>query len=580
VTVQSLPYSSRGPGWQRRLALGSLCLGCLIVGVLGDASLAQTESYCTVTGVDVNQLSNAVRITIRADGVLQVEAEIFDFVEWSEEEGSWQKRELALIPFVLPNARTRVGSFVDISAYPVSYLAMSTPPESPEGVGLKCLLALYRPATLGRMNVDNDEMDLTHWGEAMDVRVHIEKSTNGRELYLTVTSDKHVEVAKEKPEREPKELERRLSLKKGPSGALSLRALNADLQEVMQQISQLSGVPVLVDDAVEHDLTCCLDDMQVDALLHSIARGCGLALAQEDNTYYVSEALPTNVASYWLSSTETIALRYLKPTEALPLLSDCVLRYARPNEAGNTLVATGPPALLEKIRSDISEVDKPGLQITLRVAVVEFSSDAEATRTLAALVGSGNVQAGVDSADSTLSFAVLDKRLSEIQAQMGWLRRKSTATLDVRPRLTVRSGERAEMFWGQKRYFKFISTGEYGPEVQIETANIGVKLRATPWGSTPDWITVPLEVEASNLLSVGAGGLPIVARRTANVTLALKSGDTVIIGGLELAQPSRGRQRTAPGTMPWPLSEAMTAVQRRSTVRNIVILLQVDAEAL
>jgi len=113
-----------------------------------------------------------------------------------------------------------------------------------------------------------------------------------------------------------------------------------------------------------------------------------------------------------------------------------------------------------------------------------------------------------------------------------------------------------------------------GPEVTIESTNIGVRLRATPWGAKRDYIMVPLTLEASSLVSVGAGGLPTVATRRAYATLALKSGQTVIVGGLRVRQSGRSRQRTPLAMMLGPLGRS---TQRNVIERKALILLQVDA---
>jgi len=575
--------SKRREGGRRRLTQAAAAAGvCTLLLVTAWAAAAQTQSYCTITDVKVKQLSNAVCVTLEADGAMRVEVDIFEYAYWSTALDKWILRQLDKVHFRLPNARSAIGNFVDISAYPVSYLALSIPSTSPEGIGLDCTLALYRPAGPGRTNVDNEQWDGewdSDWGEEPAVRVMMEKSQDGRKLYITVTSDRYVEVGEEKPGVKAAPAEHWLSVTVNREGMLSIRALNADIREAIERISQLSGLRVIVDDAVEHELTCRLDEMPAIEALETIAHGCGVAVARLDGTYYVSEALPTEVASYLPSETATMPLQHLTASEALPLLPDCVLRYARPNSDGNALVATGPQVLIEKLREDIAALDKPGMQFSVRASLVEFMSEEEAARALALLVGSGNTEIGFDTSGAApgLNFAVVDKRTSEIRAQMGWLQSHSNVTIATRPRVVVRNGEQAEVFWGQQRYFKFVAATWHGPETQIKSVNIGVRLRATPWGASREYIMVPVEIEANSLVAMGSGGVPTVATRRATATVAVKSGQTVVIGGLALVQPSIMRQRVAPRGVPSPLAEAMTGSQRQRRVREVIILLQVNA---
>ena len=96
-------------------SVAALLLGVLWVLYGTHAAVGQGGSYCTVTEVTHRQLSNAVLITIKADGVLESNIDGMDF--WEQEDGNWQLRPVETVPFTLPNARSGVGSLVTIDAY-------------------------------------------------------------------------------------------------------------------------------------------------------------------------------------------------------------------------------------------------------------------------------------------------------------------------------------------------------------------------------------------------------------------------------------------------------------------------------
>jgi hypothetical protein len=449
----------------RVVGVAALCLA--VLAYFWQPACAQTEGYCTVTGVRSEQLSNAVRITIQADGTMRTSIRWLDFYAGRFRRAAFLERDI--IPFQLTNARSAVGNFVDISTYPVSYLKLSTPPDSREGVGLECELHLYRPAVLGRIHTDNEE--LGGGGMFGDVQVDMESSQNGAEFYITVTSDKHVDLEDlAQAGKSESELPVRLTTDLSDDGLLSITALNADLEETVQQVAALIGTTVVIDDEVHRLLTCRLTELDFEQFLQVLARGYGLAVAQRDGTGYVRTALPSTVASYWAASATVIPLHHLSTSEVLSLLPDYVLRFVRPSKSANALVATGPAPLLDRLQADIAKLDQPAMQITVRAMLVEANSDADARRALALMTAGGTTEFALDPDASRIRFGVAQKRASEITASLKALQRQAAVQLRVHPHMTVLNGQEAEFFFGETQYFTFQTSGKAGelPESDLE----------------------------------------------------------------------------------------------------------------
>ncbi|MGC9318314.1 MAG: hypothetical protein ACP5KN_09835 [Armatimonadota bacterium] len=97
-----------------RTAAGALVL---LLAVL--PASAQTQLAVEITEVEIEQFSNGVEITLKADGLLQVLAI-----------GAWYRTdEEHSFELILPNARSSTGTFVDVSQYPVNYLKLEIPPQ-------------------------------------------------------------------------------------------------------------------------------------------------------------------------------------------------------------------------------------------------------------------------------------------------------------------------------------------------------------------------------------------------------------------------------------------------------------------
>ena len=94
------------------------------------APLAQARVYCNMTDIEVEQLSNGVQITVKADGILNIDWEHFD-----SDRDTTSRFE---IPF--ENARNETGkNLIDVSKFPVSHIELSTPQGAEEGIGVEVI---------------------------------------------------------------------------------------------------------------------------------------------------------------------------------------------------------------------------------------------------------------------------------------------------------------------------------------------------------------------------------------------------------------------------------------------------------
>src|SRR5205823_3322815 len=92
--------------------------------------LAQNTSFCNITGITAQQLSNGVQITVKADGVLRLRG---------DRSSTGDPMRYAL---EFANAKSLVGkNFIDVSKFPVSYIQLSVPQDAKEGVGVSMLVA-------------------------------------------------------------------------------------------------------------------------------------------------------------------------------------------------------------------------------------------------------------------------------------------------------------------------------------------------------------------------------------------------------------------------------------------------------
>ncbi|MDQ3815074.1 MAG: hypothetical protein M3347_14170, partial [Armatimonadota bacterium] len=193
------------------LAFASLIV--LLFTAPAEAQVAGSRSYTTISNVTVTPLSNGVQIRITADGILQ----------YRSADTSGLKMNLAF-----PDARNGTGkNFFNVNRYPVSHITISTPQESVGGIGVQVQISNF-----------------------VTTNAAVTTTPDGQGVLITVQSDRTIERSRrpaaggarpatgaaEKPDTSTAIL--------FENNLLSLRAVRADIHELMAAIAEQTGLSI------------------------------------------------------------------------------------------------------------------------------------------------------------------------------------------------------------------------------------------------------------------------------------------------------------------------------------------------
>jgi len=546
----------------RSLALTACCFAAAMAG--HQAAWSQSEVYCTVTKVQAESLTNAVRLTISADGMLQFRIDPLDY--FTQEGGDWVHRHVSTITFRLPNARTSLGSFVDVASYPVSHVQFAIPPESREGVGLDVSIALYGAAVVQRVEVGNQYQFGSMYGFVEPPAFQITASSDGRSLIIIVQSDRYREAGVTREAAVPGRSA--LAVTPEGDGLISVHALNTPLGEVLRAISETDGVDIVVRGGANYRASMTISRAPPAAILRAIARGYGLSLRTVEGVYYITEGLPGEVDAYWASATATFPLHHIPPALALDLLPDFLLRYVHVNAEQNALVAAGPPQLLDKLDSDLRAIDRPLPQVEVSAMLVEERRSGGLALATEILLGPGLHQLGAIGLTGQLGYRLAEDSIHDLRVKLQALTDREVIRTRVCPSVTVACGSQADLFLGRRQFFGFLSDSGMGPEVILSSTDVGSHIVAQPWTGDGRSITIPLRVQANTVLSVDEHGLPLVATREVRGTLRVLSGDTIILSGLTMNTVDTKRSRS-----PVPLVGELSRTHHKLTESSEALVL-------
>jgi type II secretory pathway component GspD/PulD (secretin) len=374
---------------------------------------------------------------------------------------------------------------------------------------------------------------------------------------------------KPKDENKTEAATRTLEIQKSEHG-WDIHAINVEAHELLTGFAAAADLPLIVDDTVKRKLTLNITDKSETDILTIIVDAYGFSWAQVDGVHIVSEGMPRTPSSYLLSDIASVTTKYVAPNQAQQLLPIFLQQHVKVNTDQNAVVLSGPKPVLEKFRQDVEQFDVPATQIMLDVNVVEFTD--VNTDTFAALLGGSNDSFGavVDSLTGNLTLTAIADLPTVFFSQLKALVTKRQARVRANPRIATVSGQSANIFIGQQQYL----TTPIGYGYGANSINAGVSLTMTPLTGGQGEIILDLEEEISTLSAPDpVTGLPTKTTRSANTTVRVRDGQTIVTGGLRQLE-RRATHRAIPILSQIPLVGKLFQSDRtENTVVDLAIFI-------
>ncbi|MBW3636322.1 MAG: hypothetical protein KY445_07640 [Armatimonadetes bacterium] len=531
----------------RRSALFALLLGLWQT----IPAYSQARSYTTITAINVNSLSNGVQISVRADGILQ----------YTDADSSGRTMSVNF-----PDARNGTGkNFINLNRYPVSHLQLSTPQGARNGIGLRLVIN----------NFSNTNATFV-------------KTPDGQGVLITIQSDRTLPTTRAggaanpgaapnqagPPNQAgaPAKAEEDGAQVEFAGGKLSLRAVKADIHELMATIARKSGLSIAVDDAVSRRVSLNLQDVDAESAVRTIGAAYGLALSPINGILMLSEGETSDLATYRSSQTQSFRMQNTQASTASGLLPNFLSSYVKVNAEQNAVVVTAPSQMLAKIGADLRKVDVPSPQILIEAIAVELSD----TSDLDVGLRLGNPNAGqfasLDSGAGAITYNTVGTLPRNFEASLRALELKGKARVRARPQMVVVNGEDANLFIGSQRFILTQTNQSGQTQNRIQPVDVGVKLFIKPLTGGNGEITTRIAPEVSNITELDLGtGLPVLSTRRSDTTVRVKDGETIAIGGLTLDQ-----EQTRRGKIPFfgdiPGIGPLFRSRKKTTVRTELVV--------
>ena len=323
----------------------------------------------------------------------------------------------------------------------------------------------------------------------------------------------------------------------------------ADLGQLLTELATQSGNDLIIFGAVRDKVNVRLTAVPLDEAIDLILAGTRWSAQRQDNIIMIGDRAPGSSTAGLLTRTKVITLRHLKVAEIANLLpqnfSSATVKILTEQ---NALVARGTRLELQELEDYITRIDKAPPVIMIDVLVVEYSDRTGYDQTLSVSAtsadGSNEVTLSPGNIAAKINVATLDQLDQRFTATLQLLVSEGRAKVRANPRISALSGHEASINVGTEEYFKGTTGNVETPLTQLEKISSGIMMTITPWSSEgADRITVKVKAEVSSPGQVNSEGLPAISTRNATTELAVRDGQTIVIGGLIESRVSNTEER-------------------------------------
>ncbi len=357
----------------------------------------------------------------------------------------------------------------------------------------------------------------------------------------------------------------------GPSGVSSIEAKmlatritnlsfrRADLEDVLSLLALKGGFNVVIAPGLTGQSTLSLNNVTVKEALDLLGRLNKFQYKVFQNTVLVT--LNTKDEGIEPLETELIELSFVSPenvktiVEGLSLIDRGKVQTMAPNSSGadgrvdtsttNVLMVKETPANLRLIREVVRKVDRKPRQVMVSVKFVEMEEGA--LKTFMANPTISRTKGSRTSASSSVKFNDLTGTASDLlinivghhkgfnlNTVLRHQEQQNHLEVIAEPNLLTLDGKMGEVDLTEKTgFFLAGATANTTGNTQTrQTIDFGVKMNITPRIDREGGITMLVEPEVTTPGERGVDGLPNEKTKKVKLTVRVKSGETLMVGGL------------------------------------------------
>lgn len=299
------------------------------------------------------------------------------------------------------------------------------------------------------------------------------------------------------------------------------------LVEALRALGYKSNKNLIVNGDLDGTIAMHMEDTDFDTVLRALSRSNDFSYEYLDDSKQTVLIAPTDS----MSSIETFKLKHIDPETAakqIALLTEADKVMA--DKENHTLTVSGSSSLLYQVRQELEKVDVASQQVNIQAMVVELSKGNSRNLGLSYLSNPWSKDTSIGGYNG-FKFSVSGQHEETL----------SNGKVLARPNVTVFDGRKATILMGDKVPVFTSSSdstdSDSAATMTVEYKEVGVKLEVLPRINEMDKQTITLVIKPSvstisQWVESGNNKAPQISERSAETTVRVKNGETILIGGL------------------------------------------------
>jgi len=225
--------------------------------------------------------------------------------------------------------------------------------------------------------------------------------------------------------------------------------IDADIRQVLQDISRQSGINIITDMTVRGFVTVDLKDVSLERALEMVVSSGSYVYCKKDGYYIIGSPDIENALFNNLTKTVFYTPKYVSIDLITQSLGEPLLPFIKTNDVLNTVSITASETLLSNILDKIREIDKPS-KIVLVEAILERGYIKSTDESSVEWALGWEINSNEASQSSGISFKDLEvgyiyKNTSDIEVLLTLLAKRKNLTQLAHSKCIVLEGESTEI---------------------------------------------------------------------------------------------------------------------------------------
>lgn len=321
-------------------------------------------------------------------------------------------------------------------------------------------------------------------------------------------------------------------------GLVSIDAKNADLAELIRAIADQAEIDIVLYGGSHQLVDLKIADIPVEDALEMIISGTRYAFTKSEGVYLIGDKSVNSPSSSLLTTNEVIPLKYLLAEKVPAMLPNTFpATNIKVIKELNALAVVGTIDEINELKAYLEKIDNKIPQIVVEAIIIEVTRmhGQNPLFKFGLKTNDGNNESVLlDTVLGKLTYNSVLRLKPEFYLHLENLVSEGVVTIKSNPKITTLNGFQAVINVGNIQYYQTTVSDDDDDsrEIQYKSIEAGITLDVTPWVSSTNEITLELRPNVSNLGGASADAPPQVSERKIDTTVRVKSGETIILGGL------------------------------------------------